>query len=136
MADKFYKITLAELPIVKEDPNFVHINSDVQMWAMIANEHYFPVAYMPCQGDLIHIEKDKAYVYNGYYYYFRGMVANNEEAEVPGIYYNKMTRTYFVVLCDPENPAHDIYSVKNNPMQPQLSADAIKKTLEGKGETI
>ena len=44
MADKFYKITLAELPIVKEDPNFVHINSDVQMWAMIANEHYFPVA--------------------------------------------------------------------------------------------
>ena len=136
MADKFYKITLAELPIVKEDPNFVHINSDVQMWAMIANEHYFPVAYMPCQGDLIHIEKDKAYVYNGYYYYFRGMVANNEEAEVPGIYYNKMTRTYFVVLCDPENPAHDIYSVKNNPMQPQLSADAIKKTLEEKGETI
>ena len=136
MADKFYKITLAELPIVKEDPNFVHINSDVQMWAMIANEHYFPVAYMPCQGDLIHIEKDKAYVYNGYYYYFRGMVANNEEAEVPGIYYNKMTRAYFVVLCDPENPAHDIYSVKNNPMQPQLSADAIKKTLEEKGETI
>ena len=136
MADKFYKITLAELPIVKEDPNFVHINSDVQMWAMIANEHYFPVAYMPCQGDLIHIEKDKAYVYNGYYYYFRVMVANNNEAEVPGIYYNKMTRTYFVVLCDPENPAHDIYSVKNNPMQPQLSADAIKKTLEEKGETI
>ena len=136
MADKFYKITLAELPIVKEDPNFVHINSDVQMWAMIANEHYFPVAYMPCQGDLIHIEKDKAYVYNGYYYYFRGMVANNEEAEVPGIYYNKRNRTYFVVLCDPENPAHDIYSVKNNPMQPQLSADAIKKTLEEKGETI
>ena len=136
MADKFYKITLAELPIVKEDPNFVHINSDVQMWAMIANEHYFPVAYMPCQGDLIHIEKDKAYVYDGYYYYFRGMVANNEEAEVPGIYYNKMARTYFVVLCDPKNPAHDIYSVKNNPMQPQLSADAIKKTLEEKGETI
>ena len=136
MADKFYKITLAELPIVKEDPNFVHINSDVQMWAMIANEHYFPVAYMPCQGDLIHIEKDKAYVYNGYYYYFRGMVANNEEAEVPGIYYNKMTRTAFVVVCDHENLAHDIYSVKNNPMQPQLSADAIKKTLEEKGETI
>ncbi len=136
MADKFYKITLAELPVVKEDPNFVRINPDVQMWAMIANEHYFPVAYMPCQGDLIHIEKDKAYVYNGYYYYFRGMVAKNEEAEVPGIYYNKMTRTYFVVLCDTENPAHDIYSVKNNPMQPQLSADAIKKTLEEKGETI
>ena len=136
MADKFYKITLAELPIVKEDPNFVHINSDVQMWAMIANAHYIPVAYMPCQGDLIHIEKDKAYMHNGYYYYFRGVVANNEEAEVPGIYYNKMTRTYFVVLCDPENPAHDIYSVKNNPMQPQLSADAIKKTLEEKGETI
>ena len=136
MADKFFKITLAELPIVKEDPNYVHINPDVQLWAMIANEHYFPVAYLPCNGDLIKIEKDKAYVYDGYYYYFRGMVDNNEEAETPGIYYNKMSRTYFVVLCDPDNPAHDIYSVKNNPMQPQLSADAIRKTLEEKGETI
>lgn len=136
MADKFFKITLAELPVVKEDPNYVHINPDVQMWAMIANEHYFPVAYLPCNGDLIKIEKDKAYVYDGYYYYFRGMVDNNEEAETPGIYYNKMSRTYFAVLCDPDNPAHDIYSVKNNPMQPQLSADAIRKTLEEKGETI
>lgn len=131
---KLMQVTFLELPDDTDSGLTIDPNND--LYTVLADEKLLKVQYMPTHGEDVKIDPKCCYAYKGYLYAFRGFIYKSEEANVPGIYYNKNTSKYEIVLCDPENPDHDKYAIKNNQINSIPTAEKIQEDLNDRGEKI
>lgn len=132
---KLMQVIVLELPEDDTAQETV-LDPNKDLYTVLANERLLKVKYMPGKGEDIAIDPKCCYIYKGYMYAFRGFIYKSEDAVVPGIYYNKNTSKYVITLCDPQNPEHDKYAVKNNQINSAPTAQEIQEALKDHGEEM
>ncbi len=104
--EKVMVVTITELPHIDDGDSFTMTESEKPM-AMIGSEAMLPIKMLDTNSPSY--KKDYAYLYDGYFYLYRGGIAYNENITEPGIYYDSRYRKFILAKCIKDDPEYDIY---------------------------